>query len=57
MYAVRDAGDSFFEEENRMMMLNKAPYRRLLREVKAIGNELKTGTARTKTDAARTHAQ
>jgi hypothetical protein len=33
MYAVRDAGDSFFEEENRMMMLNKAPYRALLRKV------------------------
>jgi len=33
MYAVRDAGDAFFEEENRMMMLNKAPYRALLRKV------------------------
>jgi hypothetical protein len=33
MYAVRDAGDSFFAEENRMMMLNKAPYRALLRKV------------------------
>ena len=33
MFAVRDAEDSFFEQESRMMMLNKAPYRELLREV------------------------
>jgi len=33
MYSVRDAGDGFFEDENRMMMLNKAPYRALLRKV------------------------
>jgi hypothetical protein len=33
MYAVRDAGQGFFEDESRMIMLNKQPYRRLLRDV------------------------
>ena len=33
MYAVRDAGDTVFEDESRMIMLNKQPYRKMLREV------------------------
>jgi hypothetical protein len=33
MYAVRDAGQGIFEDESRMIMLNKQPYRSLLREV------------------------
>ena len=33
MFAVRSAGDRFFEDESRMTMMNKGPYRRLLKEI------------------------
>lgn len=33
MFAVRGAGNSFTESEDRMLMLNKRPYRHLLKEV------------------------
>jgi len=33
MYSVRDAGDSVFESESRMIMANKRPYRQLMEEI------------------------
>jgi len=33
MYSVRDAGDSVFESESRMIMANKRPYRQLMDEI------------------------
>jgi hypothetical protein len=33
MFAVRGAGNSFTESENRMALMNKQPYRHLLKEV------------------------
>jgi len=33
VFAVRNAGDSIFESENRIAMLNKSPYRKMLEEV------------------------
>jgi hypothetical protein len=33
MYSVRDAGDSVFEDESRMIMANKRPYRQLMEEI------------------------
>lgn len=34
VYAVRDAGDSVFEEENRKLLISAGSYRKLLNEVK-----------------------
>ena len=33
VFAVRSAGESIFESENRIAMLNKSPYRKMLEEV------------------------
>jgi hypothetical protein len=34
MYVVRGAGDSFFEDETRMVVANRYPYQRLLNAIK-----------------------
>ncbi|MGD0258786.1 MAG: hypothetical protein ABSD29_03075 [Verrucomicrobiota bacterium] len=33
MFAVRDAGDGIVESESRMILLNKKPYRQLMKEI------------------------
>ena len=34
-YAVHDAGDSFFENEDRNVLLNHRPYQKILDEIKS----------------------
>ena len=33
-YAVQDAGDTFFEDESRNVILNRTPYQKMLNEIK-----------------------